>query len=236
MAGEPTPPPAPPPSNPNPASTQPTQVDDRLAYGVGFTFGQRIRQHLHDDDKTADTGTILKGVIDGLSGHDPAYPPGELAAAVARVEAEERQRQAAQRYATDPSFRKLADDNLARSKALLDQNSAMSGVEVLPDGVQIQELKPGDGRVLEGAKFVTANFEVDLCDGTLVRASEPGKPMRVSTSEALPALLDATRGMRVGAKWRVILPPEKAFGLAGKPPIIGPNQALRYEIELLNAE
>src|SRR5581483_10485309 len=102
MAAEPTPPPAPPPSNPNPASTQPTQVDDRLAYGVGFTFGQRIRQHLHDDGKTADTGTILKGVIDGLSGHDPAYLPEELAAAVARIESEERQRQAAQRYATDP--------------------------------------------------------------------------------------------------------------------------------------
>jgi FKBP-type peptidyl-prolyl cis-trans isomerase FklB len=152
------------------------------------------------------------------------------------VDAEERQRVAEQRYATDPSFRKLADDNLAKSKALLDQNAAMAGVEVLPDGVQIQELKPGDGRVIDNAKFVTANFEVDLADGTLVRASDPGKPMRVSTGEALPALLDATRGMRVGAKWRVILPPEKAYGLAGKPPVIGPNQALRYEIELINAE
>ena len=32
------------------------------------------------------------------------------------------------------------------------------------------------------------------------------------------------------------LPPEQAHGLAGKPPIIGPNQALLIDVELLGVE
>jgi len=49
-------------------------------------------------------------------------------------------------------------------------------------------------------------------------------------------VLDAIRPMRVGSKWQIGLPPEQAHGLAGKPPIIGPNQALLVDVELLGVE
>ena len=29
------------------------------------------------------------------------------------------------------------------------------------------------------------------------------------------------------------LPPDKAYGLAGSPPVIGPNQAVSYDVELV---
>jgi len=221
---------------PAPPTSQPVKVDDRFSYATGYTFGQRIRQRLMEDDRTADTATIIKGVTDGLEGHDPAYPAEEVEAAFAKVRAVIEQRRAEKLYQTDPAFRKLADDNAARSKRLLEHNAEMAGVDTMPNGVQVQVIEPGNGRVIANAKFVTGNFTVSLADGALVHASEPGKPSRMATADVLPALLEATRGMHVGAKWRVILPPEQAYGLPGKPPVIGPNQAIQYELELTGAE
>jgi len=39
--------------------------------------------------------------------------------------------------------------------------------------------------------------------------------------------------MREGAMWQVFLPPELAFGVRGDPPIIGPNEALQFDIRLV---
>jgi FKBP-type peptidyl-prolyl cis-trans isomerase len=212
------------------------KVDDRFSYATGYTFGSRIRERLMEDERTADTATIIKGVTDGLEGHDPAYPREEVEAAFAKVREVIEQRRAEKLYQHDPAFRKLADDNAAHSAKLLEHNGELAGVETMPNGVQVQIIEPGDGRVIGNATFVTGNFTVSLADGALVRASEPGKPSRVATANVLPALLEATRGMHVGAKWRVVLPPEQAYGLAGKPPVIGPNQAIQYELELVGAE
>jgi FKBP-type peptidyl-prolyl cis-trans isomerase len=212
------------------------RVDDRTSYSVGFKVGQMLRDRLRAAAVAGDTGVIIKGIIDGLDERDPAYPRVEMDQALAQVEARAHEQQAEQRYATDPAFRKLADDNLARSKAVLEQNAEVAGVEMLPNGVQVQEIKPGDGRVIGNAQFVKAEVEVSLADGTLVRATEPGKPQRVAVSQVLPALVEATRGMRVGAHWRIVVPPDQAFGLVGKPPVIGPNQALRYDVQLVDVE
>jgi len=37
----------------------------------------------------------------------------------------------------------------------------------------------------------------------------------------------------VGDKWRVVIPPALAYGERGNLPRIGPNEALVFEIELL---
>lgn len=221
---------------PVPPTTRPADLDDRFWYSIGYDFGRAVRERFAPEGRAADIGTLLKGVIDGVSGHDPALPRAQIESALAQAQDRTLQQRAEQMYASDPAFRKIADDNLARSKALLQQNGSVAGVESLPEGVQVQVLKPGAGRVIGNAKFVIAHVEVCLVDGTLVHASEPGKPERVAIDQALPALLDAVRGMKVGARWRIVLPPEKAYGLAGKPPVIGPNQALRYEIELVEVE
>jgi len=42
--------------------------------------------------------------------------------------------------------------------------------------------------------------------------------------------------MSVGSKYRVVIPPELAYGVMGSPPDIGPNATLIFEMELLGIE
>jgi FKBP-type peptidyl-prolyl cis-trans isomerase len=219
------------------AATQPGPIDDRVAYAIGFSAGRRIADLVSEDGRTADELLVLKGVIDGIKNRDPAYPRAEVLEALAQFQAYTQQRRAEKLYADNPSFRKNADDNLKKSRAVLDQNAEMAGVDVQGDGVQIQTLAPGTGRVVGNARTLTLkNLRVSLADGTLVQEISGDKTEKVDAGDTIPALMDAIRGMRVGGKCRVWLPSDKAYGLAGKPPVIGPNQAIEYEFELSNAE
>jgi FKBP-type peptidyl-prolyl cis-trans isomerase len=219
------------------AATQPGPVDDRVAYGVGYSVGRRIHDRLEEDDRTADDLQVLKGFIDGLAARDPAYPPKDVQQAFAELQAYTLQHRAERMYADNPAFRKRADENLQKSRAILDQNAEIAGVEVLADGVQTNIIAPGTGRIVGNAKVLTMkNLRVSLADGTLVRATDADQTEKLTAADGLPALMDAIRGMKIGSKCRIWLPPDKAYGLTGKPPVVGPNQALEYEFELVNAE
>jgi FKBP-type peptidyl-prolyl cis-trans isomerase len=218
-------------------TTQPGPIDERVAYAIGYSAGRRIHDRLQEDGRTADDLLVMKGLIDGLGDRDPAYPRQDVQAAFAEFQAYTSQRRAEKMYADNPAFRKKADENLKKSRAILDQNAEMAGVEIRPDGVQVQMLAPGTGRIVGNAKIVTVkNLRVSLVDGTLVRATDPDQPEKFAASDALSGLMDAIRGMKVGAKARVWLPPDKAYGLTGKPPVVGPNEGIEYEFELVGAD
>jgi FKBP-type peptidyl-prolyl cis-trans isomerase len=219
------------------ATTQPGPIDDRAAYAMGYAAGRRILDRLKEDGRTADDLVVMKGLIDGLGDRGPAYSPAELAAAVRELEAYSLQQHAEKMYADNPQFRKIADENLQKSRAVLDQNAEMAGVTVRPDGVQMQVSTTGTGRTVGNAKSLTLkNLRVSLADGTLVEATETDKTEKLVATDMLPALINAVRDMKVGTTCKIWLPPDKAYGLTGKPPVVGPNQAIEYEFELVGVE
>lgn len=218
-------------------ATRPARQDPTLSYAEGLEFGRRLRARLEEEGiQRADGDLVVRGVIDGLNALPPLWPQEQVDQAIAAIQSDIARRRAEQAYAADPGFREMADENLKRGRRFLKENEACVGVRVLPDGIQLQILKEGHDRVVGNAKQITANFTVSLADGTLVRASEPGHPLTIPTWRLLPAVREAIHGMPLGAEWRLLIPAERAFGLAGKPPVIGPNQALAFELELVNAE
>lgn len=55
----------------------------------------------------------------------------------------------------------------------------------------------------------------------------------VGSSNIIPGFQQGVLGMQVGGKRRVYMPPNLAYGAAGRPPVIPPNASLVFEIDLL---
>ena len=170
---------------------------------------------LNSDHLTADQALVLRGVLDGLNALPPLYSQEEMDKASLRV-----QRYAANRrrgkLCIQSRIQRVADENLARSQALLEENGAIEGTETLSNGIEVKVLKDGAGRVLGNAKSMTVNCQITLADGTLVRSTEEGKPLTVQCSKMLPEVVAAMEGMQVGAKWKIVVPPRRPMDSAAR--------------------
>ena len=42
--------------------------------------------------------------------------------------------------------------------------------------------------------------------------------------------------MKLGDKWKFVIPPDLAYGPAGRPPVIPPNSTLVFDIEVVDVK
>lgn len=99
---------------------------------------------------------------------------------------------------------------------------------------QVQRDNPQGGRSPTFDDEVTLHYRVFHLDGQLIDSShERGAPLRLHVQNTLPGWMAILPYMRVGDVWSVNIPPELAFGTAGHPPHVGPDEWLRYELALL---
>jgi peptidylprolyl isomerase len=107
-----------------------------------------------------------------------------------------------------------------------------------PDGLQIGDIKVGDGAVPKPGQFVTVAYSGWLQDGTLFDSSrKPGaQPFayQLGSGQAIPGFDEAIATMHVGGIRRAVLPPQLAYGPQGQGPI-PPNATLTFDLELLCA-
>lgn len=87
--------------------------------------------------------------------------------------------------------------------------------------------------------YASVHFRASLADGTLLHDSRAqSEPLEVRVgadpSDAAPAWDLALAQMRVGEMVRVDCSPEYAYGEKGAPPLIPPNAAMTFELELLS--
>jgi peptidylprolyl isomerase len=105
---------------------------------------------------------------------------------------------------------------------------------VTESGLQIYDVQVGTGQVVESAdQEVSVQYTGWLEDGTVFDTSlDAGAPVPFKLDEVIPGWTEGIPGMQVGGKRRLIIPPELAYGEAGRPGI-PPNATLTFDIELL---
>jgi FKBP-type peptidyl-prolyl cis-trans isomerase FklB len=86
----------------------------------------------------------------------------------------------------------------------------------------------------EDVAALKVSAHLDFIDGKEFDATDPkGEPATFPIPGVVPGWQEALPLMKVGAKWRLYVPPELGYGEEGSPPVIEPNEVLVFEIELV---
>lgn len=210
-----------------PPKTSAAPVADRaeLSYALGYAAGRDLQQREPD----VDLATVMRGVQDGYSRRKPEYPPQAMQRVLQAMEA----RMVADARA---AFQKLAAANLQKARAFFAENGKKQGVVTLPSGVQYKVLGSGKGNKSPAFDSeVTLQYRGQFLDGTVFGdTSDSGKPVVYPVKYMIPGWRQIITRMHVGDHWQVFVPPDQAYGIRGDLPRIGPNEALVFDIRLLD--
>lgn len=186
---------------------------DKVNYSLGYELGQDLKR----GDLPSVPEVLLKGVEDGLTGAKPAVKTSERRAALAEIVA------------------KRAQENLERAQEFLAANAAQEGVVTLPSGLQYKELTAGEGKTPTVNDRVKVHYRGTLIDGSEFDSSyKREQPSTFEVKKVIKGWREALPLMQEGDKWQLYVPPELAYGKAGRDKRIPPNSALVFEVELLS--
>lgn len=125
--------------------------------------------------------------------------------------------------------------NQAEGKAFLEENKTKPGVITLPDGLQYKVVTEGTGQTPAPTDMVSVNYRGTFVDGTEFDSSaKAGHPAQFPVTAVIHGWTEALEKMTVGSKWDLYIPSDLAYGPSGRPPLIGPDQTLVFEVELLS--
>ncbi|MBP5319011.1 MAG: FKBP-type peptidyl-prolyl cis-trans isomerase [Paludibacteraceae bacterium] len=139
----------------------------------------------------------------------------------------------------DEFFQALANKINAQNKeagsAFLAKNKQEAGVIELPSGLQYKVLTEGKGRKPAATDRVRCHYKGSLLDGTVFDSSyDRGEPAVFGVNQVIAGWVEALQLMGEGAKWRLFIPSDLAYGERGAGAAIPPHATLVFDVELLN--
>jgi FKBP-type peptidyl-prolyl cis-trans isomerase FklB len=200
---------------------------DGPAGRAGYSLGHQIGGDLKRQTMQIDADTMLRGLRDALGGKAPSIPEEEMNALLVglkkRIGASEKK-----------GWRGDAEQYRAEGSEFLAANSTRDGVVSLPSGLQYEVLRAGTGNRPGPNDRVKVHYRSTLIDGTEFHDSTrpEGEPETLHVSGVTRGLTEALQLMREGARWRLFLPADLAFGRRG--PLA--DRTVIYEIELVSIE
>ena len=194
------------------------KVSDVASYGIGYDIGMNISGNgLEAGDVTQ--ADLIAGIMDALAGKDPA------------VQAE------AVQTAMSALGEKIRTRRKEAANKFLQENKKKEGVQTTASGLQYQVVKSGSGATPTADSTVSVHYEGKLINGEVFDSSiQRGEPTSFGVSQVIPGWTEALLRMKVGDKWKLFIPAELAYGERGSPPVIGPNETLIFDVELLEVK
>lgn len=125
----------------------------------------------------------------------------------------------------------VAEDNKQAGTAFLEQNSSKEGVQVTPSGLQYIVIQEGSGASPSATDQVTVNYK-----GTNLAGKEFDSASGISfgLNRVIRGWTEGLQLMKEGAKYRFFIPSNLAYGERGAGSVIGPNEVLVFDVELLS--
>ena len=199
-----------------------TSEKGKLSYSVGWDIGEDIKRR----GAEFDVETIIAAIRDSATGKQSQIPNEEMVTLLTALQQKVRQEQA-------EAFRKIAEENQAKSTEFLAANATKPGVVVLPSGVQYRIIDEGEGARPGMDSTVKVHYRGSKLTGLEFDSSfARGVPEEFTVNAVLKGWQEVLPLMKTGATWQVFIPADMAFGARGNPPV-GPNEALTFDLKLV---
>jgi len=196
---------------------------DQLSFSIGYNLGSNFKE----ESLEVNPQMLIQGLEQGLAGKAQTMTEEQVSQALTQFQKDRMAKQLADQ-------KKQQEDNMEKGKAFLAENQKKPEVKTLPSGLQYEVLKEGNGQSPKATDEVVTHYHGTLIDGTVFDSSvERGEPATFRLNQVIKGWTEALQLMKEGAKWRLVLPPELAYGPRGAGGKIGPNETLIFEVELL---
>ncbi len=194
----------------------------KQSYSYGYLMGRDLSQKEADIDVKA----LSAGIKDGLKDKQQ-LSDGDMQAALKTLEETLRQK-----YTEKMMEQRTV--NAQASEAFLSQNKTKEGVKELKSGLQYKIIKSGNGNMPKEDDNVTVHYRGTLIDGTEFDSSyKRNQPAEFKLNQVIKGWTEGLQLMKEGSKWEFYIPSSLAYGPNGAGGMIGPNQALIFEVELI---
>ena len=107
-----------------------------------------------------------------------------------------------------------------------------------PQQLVVQDLRPGTGPAAAPNSTVRAHYTgIGCLSGEKFDSSwDRGEPIDFSLQQVIPGWTQGLTGMKVGGRRLLVIPPDLGYGDMGSPPVIQPNEALVFVIDLVGVQ
>jgi FKBP-type peptidyl-prolyl cis-trans isomerase len=197
---------------------QPVTVNvDTFSYSLGVLVAQNLKQQGFAGE-SFDSNQFMVGFNESLAGQpkisaDQAneFINGHLKAA------------SAQRFAAKK----------AEGEKFLAENGKRKEVITTASGLQYEVIRPGTGSTPRATDTVTTHYHGTLTNGQVFDSSvDRGQTIDFPVNRVIPGWTEALQLMKTGAKYRLYIPYNLAYGEQGAGGSIGPYEALIFDVEL----
>ena len=194
---------------------------------ISYMVGMDVAKMLEPAKDEVDLATVSKAMNDVLEGKKVLLTE-EQANDIRETFAQKMQ---AKRLAEMMAeSKKNADDG----KKFLADNGKKPGVVTTASGLQYQVITEGKGAKPGPGDAVKVKYKGTLLDGKEFDSSyKRGEPAVLPLGGVIPGWSEGLQLMQVGSKYKFWIPAKLAYGEQA-PPMIGPNQVLEFEVELLD--
>jgi len=209
------------PAKNTPSSSSLKTAKDRVSYaaGVGIARAIKVQGLQVDAEKT------IRGIRDVLDGRKLLMTDADVRAAMRDIQTSIIKNQRS-------NLPNVAANNAKVGEELLKKNRVDKAVVETSSGLQYKILVKGYGKRPTGKDTVEVHYRAMRADGTeFDNTYLRGVPATFAITKTIPGWAEALKMMPVGSKWRLVIPPQLAYGARGSGDI-GPNSTLIYDLEL----
>lgn len=200
---------------------------ETLEQKVSYIFGTNMATQFKQEGVQLDAASLALAINDVQNGTASRISQEDMQQVLQDFQTQAQSKQ-------EEKVKVVADGNLQESETFLAENAKKDGVIITDSGLQYKVVTAGTGAKPTASDSVTVHYKGTLIDGTEFDSSyNRGEPVTFPVGGVISGWTEALQLMSEGAKYELYIPSDLAYGPGGTGPI-GPNQALIFEVELLD--